>query len=266
VHAAYLGANPARPLLYIINSMMMNEDDHEDRLNDSAYRLDLYDLTRGERISRTYTGIKNSRWLGSNDTIAWLTNRDMGVYACNVLKGEVAIEEEELVGRNPGNMKQPVDSAWYIQGRGLLVAPHDTYSWINDATFTAIPTDPSRPFPAAQASDSDGVPAFPSAEPSLGNDRAKLFLRDIGTRRPLEPGPKGSSITYRRASADDAPFVLTALAADGRVLWTATSEQWKSAPGLRAALRLGKDLILITDEEILYVDITTGALARRVEM
>jgi hypothetical protein len=258
VHAVYTGTLRGRPVVYILNSMLMNEDDHEDRLNDSAYRLDVYDLASGERISRTSTGIKSSWWIEASDSIAWLRSRDtnMGLYACNVLTGKVIVEEKELVNNHPQNLKPPLDISLQRSHDSDGVAAFPS-AHLTDGAELRISKSTGRVERA-----SAGSPVSPASTFIRGG-----FLYDIGSRKPLEPGAAGSCVVLHYESEDDdAGFLLTALGSDGGVLWKATSEGLDSDTAVRAALRVGKDLILITDEEMIYLDAAKGTVGRRVEM
>lgn len=205
VHAAYAGTLRGRPVLYILNSMLMNEDDHEDRLNDSAYRLDVYDQASGERISRTSMGTVSPHRSYDSDGVAAFPSASLS-------------DGSELrISKSTGRLERT--------GGG-------------------------------------GSPAAPSTTFIRGG-----LLHDIATHKPVEPGTPGSCVVlHYESDDDDAEFLLTALGADGGVLWKATSEGFGSDATVRAALRMGKDLILITDEDIIYVDAAKGTVERRVEM
>ena len=93
------------------------------------------------------------------------------------------------------------------------------------------------------------------------------FLHDIAGDAPIEPAGRGSWIVLHFASDDeDDPYILTAFAPDGRALWTKSADDLDSEPALRAAHRFGDNIVLVSDEEVIYLDAASGAVARRVEL
>jgi len=297
VHAAYFDTSNGRPVAYIISSVLMSADDHHDYLDDSTYHVDLYDLDGGEHLSKLQHHWTFSQWLGTNGSVAWLFNRDtsIGLYACDVRSGEQIVMKDDIIAKNAALLKERIDTAYYDARTGGAIARTvgGAYFLIDPKNFIASPFTPDSLTLASLSNPGDtSLVALKEGKlrggahvsfsrrgrfeytDSTGKDVAinQRFIRgallcDAATGAPLEPGTPGSVVILHYEEDDeDAPYLLTALAPDGRTLWRIGGDALDSDPPLRAAHLHGDRLILINDEEILFLDSGTGAQLRRIEL
>lgn len=297
VHAAYFGESNGRPVAYIMTSVLMSADDHHDYLDDSTYRVDIYELDGGERVSLLRAQWNASQWLGTNGSVAWLFNRDtsIGLFACDVASGELLVMKDDIIAKNSGVLKEAIDTAYFDakSGGALARTIGGAYFLIDPKSFAATPATIDSVARASLSNPGDTSLVVLStaklvngstirltrrgqveyadssgAEKTIGADFIRAgFLCDAASGMPVEAATPGSIVVLHYENDDEnAPYLLTALAPDGKVLWRISGDGIDSDPPIRAAHRHRNSVIIINDSEILFLDAATGAELRRVEL
>jgi hypothetical protein len=302
VHDARFGNSNGRQMAYLMNSKLIDEDEDREHLDEHIYRLDVIDLGTGERASRFDLGDRPVRWLGSNGSVAWLVSArpEIGLEACD-LKSETTVRtQEQIVAANAGTIQGPFDTLLFDarSGGAVVRTSGGSCHLIEPGTFKARPFNIDSLLPPPQTT---AIQAYPHGAPSnvayrsatLDDGTALEFshvsgrllrgawhaaigpeelidggiVYDSETRKPLSPGAPGTILLLHFEEDDeDADFILTTLAPDGKTIWRVTEEALESGGEIRSAHMLGNDLIIVTDEDILLLDPASGRVIRRIDL